>query len=305
MKCMTALLLTLLFATAGWAQVNGNKEITTKTIAVEGIIAIDIDLYATVVIDCEGPEQLTITVDKNLLGSINTEVENGLLVLKQKEWIQPSAQIKITIGAPNLERVQQSTHETTRLRNINRNAFQATALVGKLILEGTAQTLSAAAKIGTVDARSLRTENVNVNIWGRGNVLLDAPQKISGEVNDNGQVVYNKEPASTTVKTQNGGKLISTAEKAAQVLPEARFIKFKVKNNSTNRINCYVVGPKPDGSQFSYGFPLMPGQSRSKDWSIGSKVYRVTGLGTRILLREITAADEGQVVKLYQKKGKQ
>ena len=81
---------------------------------------------------------------------------------------------------------------------------------------------------------------------------------------------------------------------------KARFIKFKIKNNSLNRIQCYVEGPKPNGGKFSYGFPMNPGQTRDKDWSVGSKVYRVTGLGTRKLLYEIKASDEGQVVKLYQ-----
>ena len=85
--------------------------------------------------------------------------------------------------------------------------------------------------------------------------------------------------------------------------PEARFIQFKVKNNSKNRINCYVVGPKPDGSKFSYGFPMRAGQVREKDWSVGSKVFRVTAIGTRKLLREITAEDEGQVVNLYEAQG--
>ena len=67
------------------------------------------------------------------------------------------------------------------------------------------------------------------------------------------------------------------------------------------RINCYVKGPKPDGSYFSYGFPMMPGQSRSKSWSVGSKVYKVGKLGGKKLLTEIEAEDEGQVVTLYQK----
>jgi len=50
--------------------------------------------------------------------------------------------------------------------------------------------------------------------------------------------------------------------------PDARFINFRLKNNSLKRINAYVRGPKPDGSHFSYGFPMLPGQVRKKDWSV-------------------------------------
>ncbi|HAA13006.1 MAG TPA: hypothetical protein DCE41_15470, partial [Cytophagales bacterium] len=79
-----------------------------------------------------------------------------------------------------------------------------------------------------------------------------------------------------------------------------RFIQFQLRNNSGKRIHCYVSGPKPQGGRFSYGFPMNPGQTRDKDWSIGSKVYLVSAIGTRKLLYEIKAEDEGQVVKLYQ-----
>ena len=45
---------------------------------------------------------------------------------------------------------------------------------------------------------------------------------------------------------------------------------------------------------------MNPGQKRKKDWSIGSKVYQVSKLGTRKLLVTIKAEDEGQVVKMFE-----
>ncbi len=66
-------------------------------------------------------------------------------------------------------------------------------------------------------------------------------------------------------------------------------------------MNCYVKGPKPDGSYFSYGFRMFPGQVRKKNWSIGSKIYRVSSLGTKKLLTEVLESDENKVVKLHRK----
>jgi len=82
---------------------------------------------------------------------------------------------------------------------------------------------------------------------------------------------------------------------------EVRYIKFKIKNNSFNRNHFYVVGPKPNGGKFSYGFPMMPGQIRKETWTTGTKIYKTTKLGLRKLLVTIKADDENQVVKLFRK----
>lgn len=78
-----------------------------------------------------------------------------------------------------------------------------------------------------------------------------------------------------------------------------KFIKFRIKNNSNNRNHFYVVGPKPDGSKFSYGFPMMPNSKRNENWSIGTKVYKVNGLGFKKLLIKIKKEDEGKTINLF------
>lgn len=296
MKSLTVIFLSLI-TISGFAQVKGDKNIVTKTFPIEQVKSIEVNLYADVAIDCEAEEMLTITGDENLMDLIEKSVHGGRLVLTQKEWIQPSRQIKITIGAPNLEFIQQSTHETTYVNNVNRETFSAMAIIGKIVLEGKAELLKASGEIGQVDARPFNAPVVDVNLWSHGKIHLAAPQKITGIVKDDGKVVYQGDEVKVNVKTEDGGYVQEPGQPVRN--EDARFIKFKVKNNSINRIQCYVKGPKPDGSYFSYGFPMNPGQTRQKDWSVGSKVYRVTNIGTRKLLTEITPDDEGGVVKLY------
>lgn len=77
------------------------------------------------------------------------------------------------------------------------------------------------------------------------------------------------------------------------------FINFKIKNNSANRNHFYVVGPKPNGKKFSYGFPMMPFAKRKEYWTTGTKVYKVNRLGFRKLLITIKAEDENEIVKLF------
>ncbi|MCB0652232.1 MAG: DUF2807 domain-containing protein [Saprospiraceae bacterium] len=296
MKSLTVLLFTLVSFSA-WAQVKGNKEIITRTFSIEKVTNIVVDLYADVTVDCSAKEMLTITADENLMNLIERSVEGGRLVLKQKEWIQSSQPIKISIGAPNLEFIRQSTHETTYVNNIDRETFSAQAIIGKLVLQGKAGLLKASGEIGQVDAIDLEAPVVDVNLWSRGKISLGSPETITGIVKDDGSVVYAGGTPKVSVKSRDGGSVQEPDQSNRN--EEARFIKFKLKNNSVNRIQCYVKGPKPDGSTFSYGFPMNPGQVRDKDWSIGSKVYRVTNIGTRQFLTEIAPADEGELVKLF------
>jgi hypothetical protein len=297
MKSLTVILLSLISFT-GWAQVKGDKNIVTKTFPIENVKSIEVNLYADVTVDCSAEELLTITGDQNLMELIATSVDDGgRLVLTQKEWIQASQQIKVSIGAPILEFIQQTTHETTYVNNVDRKTFSAQALIGKLVVQGKAELLKASGEIGTVDARKFDAPVVDINLWSHGKISLGSPKKITGIVKEDGKVIYLGETPEVEVKTQSGGYVQDPAKPTGN--EDARFIKFKVKNNSINRIQCYVKGPKPDGSYFSYGFPMNPGQTRQKDWSVGSKVFRVTHIGTRKLLTEIKAEDEGQLVKLY------
>ena len=91
------------------------------------------------------------------------------------------------------------------------------------------------------------------------------------------------------------------AKKERKENSNIQWINFKIKNNSWNRNHFFVVGPKKDGSKFSYGFPMMPGKVKKERWSTGTKIYKVSKLGLRKLLVTIKAEDEGKTVKLFEK----
>lgn len=292
------LLFTLQFGTA---QVKGNQKITTKNYAVAGLTTIQIHLYAKIEIDVAAEEGMTITADANLLDLIDTEMDQGRLVLGQKKWIQPSQDIVIKIGAPALAQIQQSTHETTIVKNIDRTSFRAMALVGEISLEGKVEELRASGEVGEVDATKLQAVVVDVNLWSWGKIKLATPEAITGIVKNGGTVLYESDVTKVKVRQSNDGKVLNPKQELAIKNPSAEFIDVKIKNNSPQRIQAYVVGPKPDGRKFSYGFPINPGQVKKEKWSVGTKVYRVSKIGTKKKLIEITKTDEGKVVSLYAK----
>lgn len=298
MKYLIGLLLVALHLNV-YAQIKGDKKVVTKSYDLQNVKSIEMNLYANVEIDCAAEEKIVITAEGNMLDLIDWSVENGHMKLTQKDWIQPNFRINITIGAPNLERIQQTVHESTVVRNIDRSSFRPMAILGKLSLEGKVNSLFAAAELGEIDARQLDAQSVTVNIWRSGRILLGSPVLIEGKVQGDGLVNYEGDASQVKVNTSSGGKVFTYAEMEKIKAEAPRFIEFKLKNNSENRIQCYVVGPKPDGRNFSYGFPMNPGQVRKKNWTIGSKVYKKSSLGMRKLLAEIAVDDEGKTVLLY------
>ena len=288
-------ILSIFIAISMNAQIKGNKIIETKTFQVSNLRQINVHLYANIVIDPTLNEEITITTDNNLFRYIQKEVKNGKLDLNQKEWIQPSEPIKITIGAPKLERVETNTHRNLKVINLNQDKLNAMALVGKITLKGKVENLSIGAEIGSVDASQLIAKNVNVNIWGYGKAVVYAENELDSNIKNDARLEIVNTPK---ILRGNSKKVIQKTKESSQA--DVSWINFKIKNNSWNRNNFFVVGPKKDGSKFSYGFPMMPGSSRKENWSVGTKVYKVNKLGLRKFLVEISSADENQTVKLFQ-----
>ncbi len=297
MKKLTLLL--LLVGMSGIAQIKGNKTIETRTYAIDSLEHIKINFYAKVTIDQSAEEAMHITTDSNLFDLIDTKVVDGVLHLNQKEWISPSQKATITIGAPHLKRVESGTHDTTRIININNDELRVNAPIGTIIIEGKTKALRIGSELSTIDASKLIAENAYVNLWSCGKVTVNVTNLLWADVSNDGKLIYVKKPKKIQTKTKDGGRIydLNAIDKVKN--PETIYINFRIKNNSSNRNNFYVVGPKPNGSRFSYGFPMMPHQKRTENWTVGTKIYKVNSLGFKKLLIEIKKEDDGEVIDLF------
>lgn len=284
--------LVLLLSLFSFAQVKGDGKIEERKYDLEPIKDIRIGLYADILIDTQKENGITITADANLFDLIDTEVTNGVLQLDQKKWIQPSTRMKIVIGAPYAKRVELGTNDEIRIINLDRDVFSLMTLNGTIKAEGRLNTLNLGAENGTVDARSLMTDQVFLNIWGMGTAKLNTADYLEVELSKEARLEFNRRP--NKIK----GDISNAIYKADEQLI-ARYIRFKIRNNSDNRQNFYVLGPKPDGKTFSYGFPMMPGAVRKENWTTGTKVFRVTGLGMKKLLITISEDAEDKTVDLF------
>lgn len=283
-------LLIMITITSLNAQIVGEGVMVTKTIELENIYKVESNFYADITIDMAEESGITITAEENIINLIGVEMVGGSLIIDQKQWIEPRKRIKIVVGAPKLRGVLMDTHEDLKVINILGNIFNVDAKIGKVILSGAIDDLRISAKNGIIDASELVSRVAAVEISGDGQAIVNVTEKIKCNLSENARLVNKNRDIKTNGCQQNELKLAAN---------DTRYIDLKIKNNSWTRRHFVVVGPKPDGRSFSYGFPMMPGATKSERWTIGTKIYKENSIGQRNLLVILTADDEGETVKLF------
>ena len=295
MKITQLLLLICFLTTSLTAQKNGNGQLETRAIQLADFSEIRVNFPVSATIDCGTTTALSMTTDANLFDHIRVEVEDDILYIQQKGWVE-ATKVELTIGAPNLKRLQTGGYGIYTVKNIDVDEFSVTNNVGLVKLFGKANTLRFGIETGTIDASELVAQEVYANIWSHGKAKVNAVQLLDGKVENGGEIIYTNRPAKNRIKVKGDSEVYSSAE-AKAATPKVNFIDFKIYNNSGKRIQAYVKGPR--GQKFSYGFPLNPLQKRRKHWPVGSKVYKVSKVGTRTLLATIEANNADSVVKLF------
>lgn len=297
MKQSIIIIVTLLLLSINTnAQIVGNGKIATTTISLAGLETIEIELNANITLDYSANEIMTITADENILEYIGKKFKNGKLTLDQIKWIEPSTNPTIVIGTPNLKKIYQGTHSNTYIQNVNSDRLSINGNVGQVYVTGDCQEIKVNVSGTDVDLSKIKINFADIHIDGNGKITLGEVNKLKTSLERNANLILLSEP---NIYSGNSKKEIAERSAEYVINPSLKFIAFQIKNNSWSRNHFTVVGPKKDGSTFSYGFPMMPGFSKSEKWSIGTKVYQEGKLGKRKLLVTITEDDEGKVVKLF------
>lgn len=297
MRCLLIITAIMFTSFQAFSQVYGNGQMKTITQSVEGLKNINIQFNGNIILDYTKDEVITITADENILEFIGIEFSNGKLTLDQIKWIEPSRLPDITIGCPELSDVYQGTHSKTIIRNMNASNITLEGNVGKIEADGKVDKLSVNTAGTQMDLSKLVIENAFVSVEDGSKVILNQVQNLEADVENENDLVLNSKPG-----RYSGNKNESNFKRQNRTIknPNLRYIDFKVKNNSLKRNHFYVIGPKADGSRFSYGFSLLPGFSKKERWSIGTKVYKEKSMGRKELLVTISSEDEGETINLFQ-----
>jgi hypothetical protein len=164
--------------------------------------------------------QVTVEVDDNLIGLVETVVENDTLVIRNAQNIDPQAGLHVTIVAPALEGISIAGASDAEIRGIDTQEFEVDiAGAADLRVSGSAEKLHVrVAGSGHVDASELATQDVAVRIAGSASVEVHAEAQLSVNISGSGDVRYSGQPHIERHITGSGSvQPLAGAQRAEQV----------------------------------------------------------------------------------------
>ena len=279
------------------AQIEGKGASIDKYYDIDNFKHVQLGLNASYDIVPSEQPYLKISAQENIQNYISKEVNDDTLKLQQIEWIRPSKEIAVVIGIPSLHSIQLTSWSTVIAHIIKEESLHVQANIGTIQLEGKVKYLDIHTEQANIIAGKLIAENAVIEASGYAQLQLNITKKAELNLDVRKVKLTWLQKPEIIIGDYPGKK--ETYEYDSYF--DTRFIPLTIKNNSWNRHEFYVEGPKPDQTTFSYGFPMMPGQKRKESWSIGTKVYKVKSSNQKLLVCEITANDEGKVVDLFKK----
>jgi hypothetical protein len=277
------------------AQIEGKGNSTETIYSIGNIDKLDLGLNADYTIVKSEKTYLKISAQENILAYIERTEKNGQLTLDQKEWIQPTLPIQITIGMPKTNKISLSSWSEVQALELDEENLIISASVGSFILKGKVTKLNINSGQSKIDASDLLVKIADVKTTGDAQISLNVEEQANLNLDvQKIKLTWIRKPGII-----NGAYPGDKVSVGYNKYFDTRYIDFSIKNNSSNRNNFFVEGPKPDQSSFSYGFPMMPGQKRKERWTVGTKIYKVSNGGSKKLVCTIEESDENKIVELF------
>ena len=294
MKKIIVLCSTLIMFVQLNAQINGNGIRTTQTRTFQKLDKILININGQVdIISGADENKIEISYDENIVDYVSTDRSGDFIELGQKKWIEGTKEVAIVIYTKELKALYNDSWSKVNVSNLDQSTLEVESSISKVKLSGRVDELEISSKKSIIDAYDLSAQKVEVKITKNGKVYVNANESLKAKIKEDGIVKYSGNPS--IIEGLSSAGIVDTQAQSI----DTKFIKLKIKNNSFRRIHGYVKGPKPDGNYFSYGLNFFPMATKEETWSIGTKLYKKNMLGTKTLIYEVKAEDEGQVVKLF------
>ncbi|MBA2731678.1 MAG: DUF2807 domain-containing protein [Acidobacteria bacterium] len=198
----TILFLSLMLLALGGCKFSSvNKTSGSGTMKLEkrnvpAFVALDISGAYDVVVVVQKEQSLEIEGDDNLLPLIKTEVNNGVLEIKNEKSFDTKNKLRVRISVANLDGITTSGASEFTVSNIKSDEFNVNASgAGNMKLSGETKSL----KLDTsgaceVDAKDLRAEKVSVDSSGASNLDVYATEELLVDASGAGNVNYYGNP---------------------------------------------------------------------------------------------------------------
>lgn len=218
-----------------WKTVKGNNNIKKESRTVGNFSSLQSKGPLDVKITSGNSNKIEVMADENLLPYIETEVENGKLIIRTKKYInlKSSSKMVVYVYMEKIEALQLSGSgnieadgnivgaENTDLQlsgsgniKLNSGAFKDIKMAisgsgGINVKGGTAENVTIAVSgSGNITANGLAAQNVEVKISGSGNAKVNASKSLTATISGSGNVYYDGSAKNISSKTAGSGKII-------------------------------------------------------------------------------------------------
>lgn len=218
-----------------WKSIKGDGQLKKETRAVSDFSSISSRGSIEVKITKGHSDNIEVEADENLLPYIETNVENGKLVIQTKKNINIKSASKMVVyvsmtvikslqvsGSGNIEATGTFTGDETSEISVSgsgnihlssvsfKDASFAISGSGNITAKGgSANDLSVSVRgSGNVYVNDISAENVEVKISGSGNAKVTSEKSLSANISGSGNVFYKGNAKNISSKVNGSGKLI-------------------------------------------------------------------------------------------------
>ncbi len=195
-KLIPVLLLSLIVAGCQLG-ITGSGVSKTEQRNVEDFDSVSLSGTGDVTIQVGQPKSVEVTLDDNLIGLVETRVENGKLIISAKEMYNTKLGLKVKIGTPNLTAASVSGVGDMTILEATGDELELTVSgVGDITAKGTVKSVKANVS-GTGDAnlKDLIAETVSVSVSGVGDAKVNATKSVDATASGVGNVEIYGNPA--------------------------------------------------------------------------------------------------------------
>lgn len=223
----------LSFNTNAQNKIKGNGKVVTQTRTTGDYDGIKISGFFDVNLVAGKEGKITIKGEENLLSSIKVEVEDNTLKIYVESFknIRPSSgkSIEVTVPFEKISNIALSGSGNIQSKDIiksdkllaklsgsgnfnlaiDSNEFELNLSgSGNVHLKGTADNFTTKLSgSGDIDAGSLKSKNVDVNVSGSGNSKVTCNEKLTARVSGSGNIKYTGNPEKRDVKVSGSGNI--------------------------------------------------------------------------------------------------
>jgi len=200
----------LMLSGCKWDRVAGSGTSKIDKRSVPAFTSVDISGAYEVEIVAQKGQSVEIEGDDNLLALIKTEVQNGVLEIRNEKSISTKNKLRVRISVQQLDGIETSGASNIVATNIKSDDFKIhSSGASELKVSGEAKSVSIdSSGAGTIDTKDLHAEKVDVHSSGAATAEVYATEELTARVSGGSNVGYYGNPKNVKEEKSGAGTIV-------------------------------------------------------------------------------------------------